>query len=161
MCHYDGKIKQIWAKIDPTSFQAGFWRNCELRLGTFSWIVSQLDCKWKLEYLFCPWPWKMQGNWENWRNSFWWSANREFFLSENDFKRSSEIQKFSRENVDIFWWSANRDKICKVVRESEKVENRWPRLTLCWHCQEYCSLPVLEWQTTRLSTEWLNKLLVN
>src|SRR6218665_2054789 len=66
----------------------------------------------------------MQGNWENWRNSFWWSANREFFLSENDFKRSSEIQKFSRENVDIFWWSANRDKFCKVVRESEKVENR-------------------------------------
>src|SRR6218665_4040663 len=66
----------------------------------------------------------MQGNWENWRNSFLWSANREFFLSENDFKRSSEIQKFSRENVDIFWWSANRDKICKVFRESEKVENR-------------------------------------
>src|SRR6218665_2378616 len=66
----------------------------------------------------------MQGNWENWRNSFWWSANREFFLSENDFKKSSEIQKFSRENVDIFWWSANRDKFCKVVRESEKVENR-------------------------------------
>src|SRR6218665_1066075 len=72
----------------------------------------------------------MQGNWENWRNSFWWSANREFFLSENDFKRSSEIQKFSRENVDIFWWSANRDKICKVVRESEKVENRCRRLRL-------------------------------
>src|SRR6218665_1720959 len=70
---------------------------------------------------------KMQGNWENWRNSFWWSANREFFLSENDFKRSPEIQKFSQENVDIFWWSANRDKICKVVRESEKVENRWAR----------------------------------
>src|SRR6218665_2144896 len=71
----------------------------------------------------------MQGNWENWRNSFWWSANREFFLSENDFKRSSEIQKFSRENVDIFWWSANRDKFCKVVRESEKVENRCPRVS--------------------------------
>src|SRR6218665_2306903 len=70
----------------------------------------------------------MQGNWENWRNSFWWSANREFFLSENDFKKSSEIQKFSRENVDIFWWSANRDKFCKVVRESEKVENRWFKL---------------------------------
>src|SRR6218665_1568645 len=66
----------------------------------------------------------MQGNWENWRNSFWWSANREFFLRENDFKGRSEIQKFSRENVEIFWWSANRDKICKVVRESEKVENR-------------------------------------
>ena len=39
----------------------------------------------------------------------------------------SEIQKFSRENVEIFWWSANRDKICKVVRESEKVENRCSR----------------------------------
>src|SRR6218665_1533996 len=37
--------KQIRAKIDPTSFQAGFLRNCELRLGTLSWIVSQLDCK--------------------------------------------------------------------------------------------------------------------
>src|SRR6218665_2718806 len=38
--------------------------------------------------------------------------------------RSSEIQKFSKENVDMFWWSANRDKICQVDRESEKVENR-------------------------------------
>src|SRR6218665_4016406 len=56
------------------------------------------------------------------RNSFWWSANREKFR-ENDFKRSSEIQKFS--NVEIFVWSANRDKICQVVRDSEKVENRW------------------------------------
>ena len=45
-------------------------------------------------------------------------------FGENDLKRSSEIQKFSRENVDIFWWSANRDKICQVVRESEKFENR-------------------------------------
>jgi len=25
---------------------------------------------------FSPWPWKMQGNWENSRNSFCWSANR-------------------------------------------------------------------------------------
>src|SRR6218665_4214134 len=25
-----------------------------------------------------------------------------------------------------FGWSSNRDKICIVVRESEKVENRWP-----------------------------------
>ena len=30
---------------------------------------------------------------------------------ENDFKRSSEIQKFSRENVEIFGLSANRDNI--------------------------------------------------
>jgi len=36
-------------------------------------------------------------------------------------------KKFSRENVETFWWSANRDKICQVVRESEKVENRWSR----------------------------------
>jgi len=27
------------------------------------------------------------------------------------------------------WWSANRDKISKVVRESEKVENRCSRLS--------------------------------
>src|SRR6218665_803370 len=47
-------------------------------------------------------------------------------LRENDFKRSSEIQKFSRENVDFFWWSANQVKICQVVRESEKVETRCP-----------------------------------
>jgi len=43
---------------------------------------------------------------------------------------SSEIQKFSRENVEIFWWYANRDKICLVVRESKKVENRWLRARL-------------------------------
>ena len=42
-------------------------------------------------------------------------------------KRFSEIQKFSQENVYIFWWSANRDKICEMVRESEKVENRCSR----------------------------------
>jgi len=47
-----------------------------------------------------------------------------YFFRENYFKRSSEIQKFSRENVEIFWWSTNRDKICQVVRESEKVEKR-------------------------------------
>ena len=29
--------------MTPTSFQADFLRNCELRLGTFSWIVSQID----------------------------------------------------------------------------------------------------------------------
>src|SRR6218665_139328 len=46
MCQYDGKIK-----TDPTSIQAGFRRNCDLRLGTLSWIVSQLDCKRKLEFL--------------------------------------------------------------------------------------------------------------
>ena len=45
-------------------------------------------------------------------------------LRENDLKRSSKIQKFSQENVEHFWWSANQDKICQVVRESEKVENR-------------------------------------
>jgi len=38
--------------------------------------MSQLDSKWKLECFFCPWPWKMQGNWENWRNSFGRYANR-------------------------------------------------------------------------------------
>jgi len=38
------------------------------------YFISQLYCKWKLECFFCPLPWKMQGNWENWRSSFWWSA---------------------------------------------------------------------------------------
>jgi len=61
--------------------------------------LSQLDCKRKLECIFCPWPWKMQGNWKNWRNSFWWSANREK-IRENDFKKSSEI--FSRKCRNFF-----------------------------------------------------------
>jgi len=51
--------------------------------------------------------------------------------------RSSEIQKFSKENVDMFWWSANRDKICQVVRESEKVENRCPRKVILGCVVEY------------------------
>src|SRR6218665_373733 len=46
-------------------------------------------------------------------------------IRENDFKRSSEIQKFFQANVNFCWWSANRDKICEMVRESEKIENRW------------------------------------
>jgi len=51
-----GKLKK-WAKINPTSFQE-FWRDCELRLGAFSWIVSQLYCKWKLECFSVLNPWK-------------------------------------------------------------------------------------------------------
>jgi len=34
MCHSDEQIKFCWKKLTPTSFQAGFWRNCELRLFT-------------------------------------------------------------------------------------------------------------------------------
>src|SRR6218665_1908981 len=34
MCHYDEKIKKFTQKLTPISFQAGFRRNCELRLGT-------------------------------------------------------------------------------------------------------------------------------
>jgi len=45
-------------------------------------------------------------------------------------KRSSQIQRFSQENVEFLWWSANRDKICQVVRESEKVENRCNRVLM-------------------------------
>src|SRR6218665_2647366 len=63
----------------------------------------------------------MQGNWKNWRNSIWWSANREQFR-ENDKKRTSEIPKFSQENVAIFLggprtekkfvkWSASRKRL--------------------------------------------------
>jgi len=28
----------------------------------------------------------------------------------------------------FFWWSANVEKICQVVRESEKAENRCSRV---------------------------------
>jgi len=28
------------------------------------------------------------------------------------------------------WWSANRDKICQVVRKSEKVENRCSKASM-------------------------------
>src|SRR6218665_1104066 len=44
--------KKNLTKINSTFFQAGFLRNCELRLGTYSWIVSQLDCRWNLECFF-------------------------------------------------------------------------------------------------------------
>jgi len=33
--------KKFCQKLTPISFHADFWRNCELRLGTFSWIVSR------------------------------------------------------------------------------------------------------------------------
>src|SRR6218665_1456347 len=39
-------------------------------------------------------------------------------------KGRQKFRNFPEKNVEIFWWSANRDKICQVVRESEKVENR-------------------------------------
>src|SRR6218665_3935112 len=45
-------------------------------------------------------------------------------------RRSSEILKFSQENGKLVWWSANRNKICQVVRKSEKVENHCSRWTL-------------------------------
>src|SRR6218665_283368 len=59
------------------------------------------------------------------------------FLSH---KTKKGRQKFSREHVEIFWWSANREKVCQVVRESEKVGNCWRRPNKCfntilvWHC---------------------------
>jgi len=34
-------------------------------------------------------------------------------------------RNFSGQIENSFWWSKNRDKILKVVRASEKVENRW------------------------------------
>src|SRR6218665_3583418 len=68
----------------------------------------------------------MQGNWKNWRNSYWWSANREKFR-ENDLKRSLETQNFSRENVEIFGgartetkcvkWSASRKRLRSAALE--------------------------------------------
>jgi len=69
--------------LTPHPFRLVSDETCELGLGTFSWIVSQLDCKWKLECFSCPWPWKIQENLENWRNSCWWSANRGT-IREND-----------------------------------------------------------------------------
>jgi len=39
-------------------------------------------------------------------------------------KGRQKFRNFPEKNVEIFWWFANRDKICQVVRESEKVENR-------------------------------------
>ena len=62
---------------------------------------------------------------------------KEVFWGENDFK--SRQNNLSQENVEIFWWPANRDKICQVVRESEKVENRWHKDSL--H---------LEWEQNRM-----------
>jgi len=39
-----------------------------------------------------------------------------------------------QENVEMFWWSANRNKICQVVRESERFENRWLRGNIAHKC---------------------------
>ena len=127
MCHSDEEIQTFWQKSTPTSFQAGFWQNGELRLGTFSWIVSQLDCKWNYN-VFLSLTLKMQGNWENWRNSFCWSANRENCFRWNDFwrvVRNSEI--FPRKCRNFLVVREPRQHFCQVVRESEKVENHWSK----------------------------------
>jgi len=50
-------------------------------------------------------------------------ANQEN-LGKMNKRKSSTIQKFSKENVEMFEWSAKRDESCQVVRESEKDENR-------------------------------------
>src|SRR6218665_2626908 len=86
----------------------------------------------------------LQGNWENWRNSIWWSANREK-IRENDFKKSSEI--FSRKcrhflggpriETKFVKWSASRKRLrtaglgreqdslihVGTLNESEKIAN--------------------------------------
>ena len=52
----------------------------------------------------------MQGNWENWLH-FFGGPRTEKKLRENALKRSSEIQKFSWDNVEI----------SLVVREPRKI----------------------------------------
>ena len=74
----------------------------------------------------------MQGMWENF--GIWGEMTKKrssvIFMKisvpvPEKWKKSSEI--FRRKCCKFVWWSANRDTICQVVRESEKVENRWNR----------------------------------
>src|SRR6218665_3050009 len=71
---------------------------------------------------------KMQGNWENLRHFFGGSRTGKH-LRKMTKKGRQKFRNFPKKCRN-FWWSANRVKICQVVRESEKVENRCVRLTL-------------------------------
>ena len=62
--------------------------------------------KWQIIYVLVPEKWKIL--------EFWWEMTKKVV---NNFKKKM-CRKF-------LWWSMNRDIICQVVRESEKVENRW------------------------------------
>jgi len=81
---------------------------------------------------FCPWPWKMQGNWENWRNFFGWSAYREKNWGKMT-KRVVKIQKFSQENVEIFL----------VVREPRQNLSSVPQVGKGWEQLGYGIVHVL------------------
>ena len=50
MCQYDGKIKKMKQKLTPPALRLVSDETVTYRLGTLSWIVSQLDCKWKLDF---------------------------------------------------------------------------------------------------------------
>ena len=112
-----------WAKIDPTSFQAGFRRNCELRLGTFSWILSQLDCKWKLECFFLSLTLK---------NS---RKLATFFLVVREPRKiyGKWLKKVVR-NSEIF---PRKCKKCLVVREPRQNLSSGPRVGKGWETFRY------------------------
>ena len=63
----------------------------------------------------------MQGNEENWQNSFWWSVNRETNVGKMTKRRSLEIQKFSQENVEIFGGPRTETKFVKWFASRKRL----------------------------------------
>jgi len=62
----------------------------------------------------------MQGNWESWRNSFWWYANREIFLGKMTRKGRQKFRIFSRKRrhfggqrteTKCVKWSSSRKRL--------------------------------------------------
>jgi len=83
-------------------------------------VTTRLQIEIKMPF-FCPWPWRMQGNWKHYRNSFWWSANQEKFR-ENDWKKVVK-------NSEIF---PRKYKKILVVREPRQNLSSGPRVAKGW-----------------------------
>src|SRR6218665_567381 len=52
--HYDEQINFFWQKLTLTSFQAGFRRNCELRLGTLDCVTHNIPSNFYLSCAHLP-----------------------------------------------------------------------------------------------------------
>src|SRR6218665_40917 len=110
----------------------------------------------------------MQENWENCRNSFWLSANREK-IRENDFKKSSEIfstkcRKFlggPRIETKFVKWSVSRKRlrtaglglngiVMYCVRPRKPRQRDYSLFTKSRPCNEICSNELTDSTKTEL-----------
>ena len=108
------KNEQNWPHLLSGWFLTKLWT---FETGTFSWIESQLDCKWKLECFFCPE--KCKGI----------VKIGEIFLVVRKPKKFRKMTKKVVRNSEIF---PRKCRLFLVVREQRSNLSSGPRVGKGW-----------------------------